>query len=266
MNIADKLAQIATNTPAICSLLATATKSASGEVIRVGDVSAIGHKLKVSLTSDAVTDFSCVSVSRYGKNLLPYPYSSGGFTLYGITFTDNGDGTITANGTATATVNFSIQKISVNLPAGKYTFSGCPLGGGNNKYLINYAAYFNGSAIADTWETGNGATFNAPNGITQLFFACRVYQGMTVEKLVFKPQYEYGATKSDYEPYKEPQTAFSSADGTVSGLTSLSPTMTIIPDTAGVNVTCNYLINSNEGVSNKYQELTDAIKSARALI
>lgn len=41
------------------------------------------------------------------KNLLPYPYHDTTITTNGITWTDNGDGTITVNGTATAVSFFS---------------------------------------------------------------------------------------------------------------------------------------------------------------
>lgn len=42
------------------------------------------------------------NVTRTGKNLLRYPYHNTTLTKNGITFTDNGDGSITLNGTSTA--------------------------------------------------------------------------------------------------------------------------------------------------------------------
>lgn len=43
-----------------------------------------------------------------GKNLLKYPYTSTTKTENGITFTDNGDGTVTINGTSTDRTDFTI--------------------------------------------------------------------------------------------------------------------------------------------------------------
>lgn len=56
-----------------------------------------------------------------GKNLLPYPYSYTTRTSNGITFTDNGDGTIRANGTSTANAYFIFGKTI--LPIGTYSYS-----------------------------------------------------------------------------------------------------------------------------------------------
>lgn len=204
------------------------------------------------------TEFEGVEVSRYGKNLLPYPYGKDEQTINGIKFTVNEDGTITANGTATTTGGFSINKI-VNLPAGKYSFSGCPKNGGNNKYLINYLVAKDGVIIKDTWETGNGATFDAPNGIDRLFATCRIYQGMTVENLVFKPQYEFSNIPTDYEPYKETQTAIANTDGTVEGLTSLSPNMTLISNMNDIIIDCTYNADTKTYIDNKVLALQTAM-------
>ena len=47
-----------------------------------------------------------------GKNLIPYPYVNTTMTKNGITFTDNGDGTITVDGTATADTRFYCRSAS----------------------------------------------------------------------------------------------------------------------------------------------------------
>ena len=47
-------------------------------------------------------------------NLLVYPYTGTTSTINGVTFTDNGDGTITMNGTATARINFSLTPTLAN--------------------------------------------------------------------------------------------------------------------------------------------------------
>lgn len=61
-----------------------------------------------------------------GKNLLPYPYPQTSKVESGVTFVDNGDGSITANGTATATMGFWFIARQDNfvLPAGSYVL--CP--------------------------------------------------------------------------------------------------------------------------------------------
>ncbi len=54
-----------------------------------------------------------------GKNKLPYPYYDSSITKNGITFTVNGDGSITLNGTATAEANFFFATKGNFLEAGK---------------------------------------------------------------------------------------------------------------------------------------------------
>lgn len=140
----------------------------------------------------------------YSKNLIPYPYVETTKTVNGVTFTDNGDGTITVNGTATADINYVFCKSSVeghyvNLIAGyTYTLSGCPSGGSSGKYFLrtegtqNYTDY------------GGSVTFTAPSDYTTAGMVIYIANGVTVENLVFKPQLEYGKTATAYAKYHEP--------------------------------------------------------------
>ena len=66
------------------SLVANALKgNKSGETVTLDDISPLEHTLGVNVRS---------------KNILHYPFIDKTMTTNGITFTDNGDGTITANG------------------------------------------------------------------------------------------------------------------------------------------------------------------------
>jgi len=56
-------------------------------------------------------------------------------TSNGVTFTVTADGTVVANGTATATAWIEFKEL--NIPSNvTYTLSGCPSGGGDNSYKI----------------------------------------------------------------------------------------------------------------------------------
>lgn len=65
-------------------------------------------------------------VTVAGKNLLPYPYTQTSKVESGVTFVDNGDGSITANGTAAVTIGFWFigRQEHIVLPAGSYVL--CP--------------------------------------------------------------------------------------------------------------------------------------------
>ena len=129
------------------------------------------------------------------KNLLKYPFFNSTKTVYGITFTDNGDGTITANGTATGQAQFLIigGAEKKTIPAGTYTMSGCPNGGSVSGYFIN-------SSLGQ--EIGSGKTFTVTQE-TSWWINITILSGTTVNNLVFKPMFNEGDTALPYEPYFE---------------------------------------------------------------
>lgn len=114
-----------------------------------------------------------------GYNLISYPYENTTKTANGITFTDNGDGSITANGTATSDAYFilsyhkfygdknvnAIYDVATN---GQYTFSKGLFYSGDNAYY--------------------------PLSIT-------IPSGVTVNNEVFYPQVNLGTQLRTWEPY-----------------------------------------------------------------
>lgn len=179
-----------------------------------------------------VADLSGVEVSRYGKNLLSYPYGDTTKTVNGITFTDNGDGTVTATGTATANADFNLNGW-FKIKKGMIVSSGT-----TGDAADTYEVFVNG--MDGTMLRSRDNQQYADHDFTANMIRIRVRPGTVVNGLVFKPQLELGKTATTYELYKEPQTAIANADGIVEGLTSLSPNMTLISDTEGVVINCGY--------------------------
>ena len=149
-----------------------------------------------------------VGVDVFGKNLIPYPYFDTTMTQNGITFTDNGDGTITVNGTATDTANFLCVNMGTPIPikAGKYIISGCPANGGANTFEFAFGWREN---VGDTrqllYEQGSGIeyTFEKDGYID---FICVARTGVTANNAVFKPMLRVAdITDGTWEAYKEPQ-------------------------------------------------------------
>ena len=105
-------------------------------------------------------------------------------TINGVTFTNNGDGTITANGTATYTINliildgFSIKK--------------------NHKYLIldctgstsrtNYSTWLKSKLGAIVCDSADKPIGNLTDNDDKCIVFVRVENGITVSNLTFKPQ------------------------------------------------------------------------------
>ena len=139
-----------------------------------------------------------LTVSVSGKNLIPYPYVNTTKTINGITFTDNGDGTITANGTATALANFALVWKNLHIPKGTYTISGCPKGGNVN---TGFFIVCGTDSIRYAADTGNGGTFTISEDTNDFTFSIRINSGVTVDNLVFRPQLEIGTVATAYEPY-----------------------------------------------------------------
>ncbi len=159
----------------------------SGEIIRIDDVANVPHK---------------VAVGKRSKNLIPYPYVETTKTKNGVTFTDNGDGTITLNGTATANTQFSL-KYYFDVPTDSaYTLSGCPAGGSYSTYFLALNYYDNGTATTGLRDLGSGATKTFQKN-TRVETYMYIYSGTAFSNLTFKPQLELGTTATSYTPYVE---------------------------------------------------------------
>ena len=150
----------------------------------------------------AKADFRCV-----GKNLIPYPYRETTNTMNGITFTDNGDGTVTASGTATATASFILCDNLV-LDDGDYILTGdmdSETAYGNSAILFNENNIISGTAH---WNYGINAPCNfTVDNYTINSLRIRIPAGATVSDLTFKPMLRLAdVTDSTYEPYTKHDT------------------------------------------------------------
>ena len=150
--------------------------SASGEAVRLTDVSPLEHTLTVKLKS---------------KNLLPFPYFHSSMLQAGITYTVNSDGTITANGTATGRSEFVLSANKSDWASGNYVLSGCPSGGSADTYSLQTINGFS--------DTGSGLQKNDTAEFARISIIIK--KGTTVINLVFKPQLELGTTPTAYTPY-----------------------------------------------------------------
>lgn len=162
---------------------------ASGDVIQIDDISPVEHISNVLVHS---------------KNLLTYPYNETSKTQNGLTFTDNGDGSITINGTATDATYFNFIKSSAKMPInkGKYVIS-------LNSNDSNVRMFFGVNDNNDKQIVYGGhystASFDVTkNGSYYAFIA--VSKDATVSNLVVYPQLEQGDTATEYEPYIDPTT------------------------------------------------------------
>lgn len=135
-------------------------------------------------------------MTRKCTNLIPYPYEDTTFAKNGLTFTDNGDGSLTVNGTTTSQVFFYLKK-SLTLPAGTYYLSGCPKGGGWSTYVL--LAQIGSTNYADA---GLGRTIELSESKT-LKMSFTAYAGSTFNNVTIYPVLNEGTTALPYEHFFE---------------------------------------------------------------
>ena len=137
-----------------------------------------------------------------GKNLIPYPFANSSKTSNGITFTDNTDGSVTVNGTATADsiFYFSNKNILVN-SKNKYYLSGCPTGGSGSTYDVVFASYDEKSIVDANNDTGSGKLITVSENAKTASLYIRIRSGQTIDNMIFRPQLEIGENVTEFESY-----------------------------------------------------------------
>ena len=223
--------------------------SASGEAVRLTDVSPIEHEIKIKLTAESNhSDFSGVTLKRYGKNLLPYPYKNTNidYTFNGINYKVKSDGTVVLNGTANEQSYFILAGLVLN--KGVYYLSGCPSGGQGSTYSI-YFQYDNFSYYKADYGSGVKIDINEKKNCA---VAITIGKNTAVSNLIFKPMLEVGSKLTDFEERRTAVAYTPAVDGTVTGVTSISPDMTFLSDTDGIIINAEYNRDLNKAISELY--------------
>ena len=163
-------------------------------------------------------------------------------TTNGVTFTNNGDGSITVNGKSTANTTYVFN--TNNFPTThKYLLIGCPEGG--SKPTFNLSNSTNNTVY---YDVGNGVIFDM-TGDDWYQLRILVYSVVIVNNLTFYPQlYDLTAI---YGPGNEPTTVGE-----------------FYKDYPGLKTTANYhipnktniLLNKVDGKTNKIVQLADKSK------
>lgn len=163
------------------------------------------------------SDESESTVGFVAKNLVPYPFDSTTRTHFGITWTDNLDGTITANGTCNATGSeysvFNIHmradtKTPFKLKKGKYILNGTPSGGSSSKWQTSIGCTnpSDGTSYVNIGvDYGSGLTFELDRDIDTIQVQLTIRPGIVADNMVFRPMIR-PATISDatFEKYIPP--------------------------------------------------------------
>ena len=212
-------------------------------------------------------DPSTVKVRRCGKNFwhsrdLSYPRTVSGVTInydpnsqiytFNGTSTAPGDIYTVPNGADIMHINAGeTWTLKVELMGG--TVDGVASCSGKMSPLVNNSDYTNTiHANAETLYSTKKYTEAAD--ITKMYFY--VYaSGIVFNNFQCRIQFEPNNKPTEFEKFKELSEYIPAADGTVSGMTSLSPNMTILTDTEGVIVECEYNMDTKTYIDRKISEL-----------
>lgn len=148
-------------------------------------------------------------ILTHGKNFLKNNLTSR--TDNGITLTKNDDGIITVNGTATATVEISLNSTFMPDKDSEYILSGCPSGGSADTYSLRYYEWSGGwKQLFRNNDYGNGVILRHTDEAVNFATRIVIVNGTTVSNLVFKPMIRKIDVENDtYEPYTESTIALS---------------------------------------------------------
>lgn len=177
-------------------------KQASGTIASFPDGSDLAPAKSVTVTLEPIQDLHGYDrpwVGGGGKNLLENTAST--TTTNGVTFTVNDDGTIVANGTATATAQVKVGNVAVT-EGESYRVNGVT-GGSASTYRISVIFYSSSSQyISETQATNGDAVITAPANAVRMDVYCRVQNGTTVNSLKFSPMVRLSSvTDATYAPY-----------------------------------------------------------------
>lgn len=244
--------------------------SASGEVVRVDDVSPIEHTARVKISGENI-DPTSVTVTRCGKNVLGFTQSfsksMNGLTLDYDLETD----VFTLNGTPTEQAfSLAIRDYtrSVNIVKGKtYTqtleYISGTISEENSTNVIYLGTAETADGIYSNWNAtrfvSSGKATNTKAANNDILVRAWVYIGATViptfTDYKFRLQLEAGDVSTETEA-NNGVTYTPAADGTCE-VVSVAPTMTLLTDTAGVTIEAEYNRDTNKVI----EQLTNAIIS-----
>lgn len=205
-----------------------------------------------------------VTLRRCGKNLIKYPHAMTTGTIEGVVYTDNGDGTVTVNGSATDnSIHYTsqTQASAIHLGPGTYTLSGCPAGGSDNTYRLTVKT--NDAQPVYYHDFGAGCTFTI-TAEKIIYIYIRVASGTSVSSLIFKPQLEVGDTATEFEQYAGTEYGIASDGNPVSRVTAAGPIMNLMTDKVGTIIDATYNVDQNVIVEDILRATDDGVTTIEA--
>lgn len=200
-------------------------------------------------------DFSSVSVSRYGKNLCDNIFEKGEI-----------NSSTGANQTNTSVYSVRTKNYIPILPNTKYTMTN-PVASESQKTRFydkdkNYIGYHMGTPNFISNDDNNlvrTGTTPANAYYMRIQIDCDTTDLATeIRNGNHKYQFELGSSATPYEECNI-KTVNANAEGTVKGITSVTPSMTLLVNENSVTLECEYNVDTKTYIDNKFAELSAAL-------
>ena len=160
----------------------------------------------------AISGWTAAKITRAGKNLLTYPYSSTSGTWNGLSFSVQDDGRLVINGTATdatyflltPNINSTTTKPNWFVPGRRLKLC-CNSITDNRGYVriqVRYNSAPSTTVNLATVKTEGAVSFTVPNDVYQMNVHFAAYTGSTFDNFVLEPMIcPASDTDATYEPY-----------------------------------------------------------------
>lgn len=223
-------------------------ESASGEAFLLDDVSPVSHEMTVKVRGENLSDLTSVKVTKLGKNLFDKdnPNKINGY------FSADGDSISPASSTRSIylackpNTAYTASKITSARFALGFT-SEVPAGG----VEVNGVAFSNSGATALTSSSPADAKY-----LVVWFYHQSYDTGITEDEIMNTIQVELGSAATEYEAYIPAVEYTPDSDGTVDDVMSLYPNTTLMTDTTGAIIDCEYNADIKKYIDKKFAELT----------
>ena len=171
------------------------------------ELGTIAHAYEPSIESNVNLKKEIDKTSTFqGQNLIPYPYDGTEGNTNGITWTVNEDGSVTANGTATATAHYTVFIGKLGLEIGKnYVLTITTVKGQASLYLANKNKQNINTDIA-ACRTVNNSTlsvifkYSQTDDFDRDELGLYIVAGTTLTNCIIKFQLERGTIRHEYQP------------------------------------------------------------------
>lgn len=171
------------------------------------ELGTIAHAYEPSIESNVNLKKEIDKTStQQGQNLIPYPYDGTEGNTNGITWTVNEDGSVTANGTATATAHYTVFIGKLGLEIGKnYVLTITTVKGQASLYLANKNKQNINTDIA-ACRTVNNSTlsvifkYSQTDDFDRDELGLYIVAGTTLTNCIIKFQLERGTIRHEYQP------------------------------------------------------------------